>query len=56
MGPQAAIVFLLNLLLGFVEQVTVEELSHGDAQSVAKFFDGNNTGILAFLIQHAVYC
>ena len=45
---------LFDFLFRAVKQRIVEELAHGNLQPVADLFDGDDTGILAFLIEHTV--
>ena len=45
---------LFDFLLRAVKQRIVEELAHGDLQTVADLFDRNDAGILTFLVEHTV--
>ena len=45
---------LLDLLLQFIENRTIEKFPKGDFQSVAYLMNGNDTRIVAFLVKHTV--
>ena len=45
---------LLDLLLQFIENRTIEKFPKGDFQSVAYLMNGNDTRIVAFLVEHTV--
>lgn len=45
---------LFDFLFRAVKQRIVEELADGDFQPVADLFDGDDAGILTFLVEHTV--
>ena len=45
---------LLDLLFQFIEDRTVKKFTKGDFQSVAYLMNGNETRIVAFLVEHTL--
>ena len=45
---------LFDLLFQVLKQIAVEEVADGNIYTVANLLDGNDTGVLAFFVQHTV--
>ena len=47
---------LFDFLLNVVKENVIKELPQGDPQPIAEFLEGNDTGVLAFCIEHDGVC
>ena len=51
-----ALLLLFDFLLNVVKEIVIKELPQGDPQPVAELLQGNDTGVLAFCIEHDGVC
>lgn len=49
-----ALLLLFDFLLNVVKEIVIKELPQGNSQSVAELLQGNDTGVFALRVKHAV--